>query len=60
MQAARHMSLWHVDRGRKIRCITSTKLGNNGKSTTSKPTSLLQSIHLALAPNTAVNNDERL
>jgi hypothetical protein len=54
------MSLWHIDRGRKIRCIPSTKLGNNGKYTTSKPTSLLQSIHLALAPNTVVNNDERL
>jgi hypothetical protein len=34
------------------------KSGNNDRSTTSVPTSSLQSTHLALTPNTAVDNDE--
>jgi hypothetical protein len=43
----------------KIRCIPSTKPRKNDKSTTSGPASLLQSIHLAPAPNAIVDNDKR-
>jgi hypothetical protein len=38
--------------------IPPMKLGNNDRSTTSGPTSLLHSIYLAPAPNIAVDNDK--
>jgi hypothetical protein len=40
-----------------IRCISSTKSGNNDKSTTSGQTTLPLSIHLALTPIFAVDSD---
>jgi hypothetical protein len=39
--------------------IRTTKSENDDKSSTSGPKSSLQSIHLALAPNTVMCNDER-
>jgi hypothetical protein len=42
----------------KNRRIPSIKSGKDDRSTTTGPTSLLQSIHLAPAPNAVVNNDK--
>jgi hypothetical protein len=43
----------------KIRRIPSTKSRNNNKTTTSEPTSSLQSIHLVSASSVVVDNNER-
>jgi hypothetical protein len=43
----------------KIHHISSTKSGNNDRSTISVPTSSLQSIHLTLALSAAKDNDKR-
>jgi hypothetical protein len=43
----------------KICRIPSLKSRNNDKFTTPGPTSLLQSIHLTLAPSTVVDNEKR-